>query len=64
MVDLEVTMASSKEALMNDDGFSDETLRCQIYARTFRDDQFVPSEYDRLAGGICRDIDPESVSFF
>jgi hypothetical protein len=57
-------MESIKEALMNDDGFSDETLRCQIYARTFRDDQFVRSEYDRLAGGICRDIDPESVSFF
>ena len=45
-------------------GFSDETLRCQIYARTFRHENFVQAEYDTLAGGICRDIDPERVSFF
>ena len=64
MDDVEVTMASIKEALMTDEGFSDETLRCQIYVRTFRDEHFVKSEYDALAGGICRDIDPSSVSFF
>jgi para-nitrobenzyl esterase len=64
MDDQEVTLTSIKEALMTDEGFSDETLRCQIYARTFRDGQFVQSEYDALAGGICRDIDPNSVSFF
>ena len=64
MDDQEVTLASIKEALMNDDGFSDETLRCHVYARTFQDEQFVQAEYDALAGGVCRTIDPAGVSFF
>lgn len=64
MDDQEVTMESIKAELMSDEGFSDETLRCQIYARTFRNEFFVQAEYDALAGGVCRDIDPDRVSFF
>ena len=48
----------------NDDGFVDETLRCEIYVRTFRGDDFIPSEYASLGDGSCLDIDPKSVSFF
>ena len=59
MDDQEVTMESIKAELMSDEGFSDETLRCQIYARTFRNEFFVQAEYDALAGGVCRDIDPD-----
>ena len=64
MDDQEVTMESIKAELMSDEGFSDETLRCQIYARTFRNEFFVQAEYDALAGGVCRDIDPDRASFF
>ena len=64
MTDEEVTRAQIKTTLMNDDGFADETLRCQIYARTFRDDEFIASEYESLGDGSCRDIDPTTVDIF
>ena len=64
MTDDEVTRAQIKTTLMNDDGFADETLRCQIYARTFRDDEFIASEYESLGDGRCRDIDPTTVDIF
>ena len=64
MTDDEGTRAQIKTKLMNDDGFADETLRCQIYARTFREDEFIASEYERLGDGRCRDIDPTTVDIF
>ena len=64
MDDQEVTREQIRATLINDDGFVDETLRCEIYVRTFRGDDFLPSEYASLGDGACRDIDPTSVSFF
>ena len=64
MDDQEVTREQIRAALINDDGFVDETLRCKIYVRTFRGDDFIPSEYATLGDGSCRDIDPTTVSFF
>ena len=64
MDDQEVTREQIRATLINDDGFVDEILRCEIYVRTFRGDDFIPSEYATLGDGSCRDIDPMTVSFF
>jgi para-nitrobenzyl esterase len=64
MDDTEVTLASIKQSLATDPDFTDDTLRCQIYATNFRGEQFDRSEYDALGGGLCRDLDPESMRFF
>ena len=64
MDDEEVTRAQIKTTLFNDGDFTDETLRCQIYARIFRGDEFIVGEYENLGDGSCRNIDPTVVDIF
>lgn len=64
MDDGEVTIDGIKAALAADQGFTDERMRCEIYIRNFRDEQFVQAEYDALGNGACGSLDPASVSFF
>lgn len=64
MDDGEVTIDGIKAALAADQGFTDERMRCEVYIRNFRDEQFVQAEYDALGNGACGSLDPASVSFF
>ena len=64
MDDGEVTIDGIKAALAADQGFTDERVRCEIYIRNFRDEQFVQAEYDALGNGACGSLEPASVSFF
>ena len=64
MDDGEVTIDGIKAALAADQGFTDERMRCEIYIRNFRDEQFVQAEYDALGNGACGSLEPASVSFF
>jgi para-nitrobenzyl esterase len=60
----EVTIASVKEALARDQGFTDELVRCEIYVRNFREEHFVQAEYEALGNGACRNLDPATISYF
>ena len=51
-------LESIKAELMSDEGFSDETLRCQIYARSFRNEFFVQAEYDALWAAFVETMTP------
>ena len=64
MDDGEVTIDGIKAALAADQGFTDERMRCEVYIRNFRDEQFVQAEYDALGNGACGSLEPASVSFF
>lgn len=64
MDDSEVTLAGIKAMLASDEAFVDETLRCHIYVRNFRGENFVQAEYDNLSSGVCRELDPSQISFF
>ena len=64
MDDQQITIDGIKTILFADDNFADETLRCQIYARTFSGVHFMQSEYDSLGNGACRGVDPAEVNIF
>lgn len=64
MDDTEVTLESIKAELLADEGFADESLKCKLYALTFRGENFVQSEFDTIGSGICRNIDPASPELF
>ncbi len=58
-----VTKASIKAELAADAGFSDGTLKCELYATTFRGEDFVQSEYEAL-DPACAGLDPSGLSAF
>jgi para-nitrobenzyl esterase len=63
MDDEEVTLQSIKAALAEDSGFPDGADKCRIYARNFRGDDFVQSEYAAL-DPACGELDPTELARF
>ena len=57
-----VTLASIKQSLSEEE-FDDPALACRIYARNFRGNAFVRSEYEAL-NGTCAGLDPSEISRF
>ena len=59
-----VSLASVKEALTADTSIHDETERCRLYVRNFRNEAFSSAEYNALGNGVCAEIDPNTISRF
>ncbi len=58
-----VTKDSIKAELAADTGFSDGVLKCELYATTFRGEDFVQSEYEAL-DAACASLDPSGLTGF
>ncbi|MCG8325654.1 MAG: hypothetical protein MI673_09060, partial [Thiotrichales bacterium] len=59
MDDNVVTHDFIKAELAADDGFPDPSMKCGIYARSFRGDEFDQQEYEAL-DSACAGLDPGS----
>jgi para-nitrobenzyl esterase len=59
----EVTVASIKQALAEDDGFTNPADQCAIYVRNFRGEHFSQTEYEAL-NGACSGLDPAQFTGF
>jgi len=63
MDDERVTIASVKQALAADSGFSDPVDQCAVYANNFRGEHFEQAEFEAL-NSACAGIDPVSLRWF